>query len=206
MTASCNPSTARTTSRLTPRLLAALAAVVPVVLTMLVPVNPTAAADHSNDQRGQRDLARVRQATARYHDLDVAVADSYQHGYRGIITGCIENPTAGAMGYHYFNWGLIEDLEVDPLRPEGLVYEPTNSGGLKLVAVEWVVPQARTDRPGVTSAPSVLGQELHILNPALGWYTQHAWIWDHNPAGIYTDWNPEIDCPDRSGTPPPTNP
>ncbi len=199
---SSTSSTTQSDSRVTRRFPAGLLAIAAVVLTLLVPVNPTAA----DNQPGQRDLAQVRRATAHYHDLDVAIADGYQLGYRGIITGCIEHPTAGAMGYHYFNWDLIEDLEVDPLRPEGLVYEPTNNGGLKLVAVEWVVPQERPGRPGVTTAPSVLGQELHILNPALGWYIQHAWIWDHNPAGIYTDWNPEIDCPEGSGTPPPTNP
>ncbi|MDH5615647.1 MAG: hypothetical protein OEY62_03810, partial [Acidimicrobiia bacterium] len=105
--ASSKSTATQTESRLTRRFSAGLVAIAAVVLALLVPVNPTAA----DDQPGQGDLAQVRRATARYHDLDVAIADGYQLGYRnGIITGCIEHPTAGAMGYHYFNWDLIEDL------------------------------------------------------------------------------------------------
>jgi hypothetical protein len=36
---------------------------------------------------------------------------------------------------------------------------------------------------------------MHILNPVLGWYILHAWIWQHNPAGMFEDWNPTVTCP-----------
>ena len=150
----------------------------------------------------QDDLAEVRQATARYHDLDVALADGYQLGYGGIVTGCIEHPTAGAMGYHYFNAELFEDPTVDPLRPEGLVYAPGPNGQLRLVAVEWVVPKAIWEAAGNVAPPSVLGADLHILNPALNWYIHHAWLWKPNPTDMFADWNPRVDCPD--GTAPPS--
>ena len=84
---------------------------------------------------------------------------------------------------------------MDPLTPEGLLYEPGPNGKLKLVAVEYVVPGAGSNPPGVSEAPSVLGFDMHIIVPAVGWYTQHAWIWDHNPSGIFADWNPEVICP-----------
>lgn len=148
----------------------------------------------------QRDLARVRQATAPFHRVDAAIAAGYELGYVNgpgvrIITGCIAHPTAGAMGYHYFNKQLIDDLVVDPLRPEGLVYAPGADGGLKLVAVEYVVPGLASNPPGPAVAPTVFGQQMHILVPAVGFHTLHAWIWSTNPSGMFAHWNPEVTCP-----------
>jgi hypothetical protein len=148
----------------------------------------------------QDELAVVRQVTARFHDVDAAKAAGYELGYvngagNRIITGCIAHPTAGAMGYHYFNKELIDDLVVDALKPEGLVYAPAPNGGLKLVAVEYVVPGPNSNPPGVSEPPSVLGMEMHILVPAVGFYIMHAWVWGHNPSGMFEDWNPEVSCP-----------
>jgi hypothetical protein len=110
-----------------------------------------------------------------------------------IIAGFIEHPTDGAMGYHYFNKELIDDMKIgDPLKPEGLLYEPKRNGKLKLVAVEYIVPGEGANPPGVNVAPTVLGREMHILVPAVGRYIQHAWIWKRNPAGMYEDWNPRL--------------
>ncbi len=168
----------------------------PLALTLLL----VALAIPAVASAGQDELAEVRAATAKYHRVDEAIAAGYELGYVNgsgtrIITGCIANPELGAMGYHYFNKELIDDLVVDPLRPEGLVYEAGPNGKLKLVAVEWVVPGAVANPPGVSEAPSVLGMEMHILVPAVGWYIQHAWVWKHNPSGMYSDWNPEVVCP-----------
>ena len=139
------------------------------------------------------DLGAVRGATAKYHQVERAIADGYQLGYNGIITGCIAHPSDGAMGYHYFRADLIDDPAVDPLQPEGLVYESLPNGKLKLVAVEWIVPG--TALPDPTATPTVLGQDMHVLNPTLGWYIHHAWVWKHNPSGVFSDWNPEVNCP-----------
>lgn len=165
-------------------------ALVAVVIACL-PVGASAAPD---------ELGEVRAATARYHRVEQAVADGYELGYVNgdgvrIITGCIAHPELGAMGYHYFHQGLVDDLVVDPLRPEGLVYEPGPNGQLRLVAVEWVVPGPGSNPPGVDTAPSVLGEEMHVLVPAVGWYIHHAWVWRHNPAGMDADFNPEVTCP-----------
>ncbi len=148
----------------------------------------------------QDELAEVRRATARYHRVEAAIADGYELGYVNgdgvrIISGCIAHPTSGAMGYHYFNKTLIDDLIVDALTPEGLLYEMGPDGKLKLMAVEYIVPGPGANPPGVSEAPSVLGIEMHILVPAVGWYIQHAWIWSTNPSGIFTDWSPDVVCP-----------
>ena len=148
----------------------------------------------------QDELARVRKATAQFHRPEAAIDAGYELGYLNgagnrIITGCIANPTLGAMGYHYFNKALIDDLVIDPLRPEGLVYAPGADGGLKLVAVEYVVPGPASNPAGPAVAPTPFGMDMHILVPQVGFHTLHAWIWSHNPAGMFAHWNPEVTCP-----------
>jgi hypothetical protein len=149
---------------------------------------------------GQSDIAVVRQVTARFHDVAAAKASGYELGYVNgsgtrIITGCIAHPTAGVMGYHYFNKTLIDDLVVDEQKPEGLVYTSGPDGQLLLAAVEYVVPGAGSNPPGVSAPPTIFGRPMHILVPAVGFYIQHVWVWSHNPAGMFVDWNPKLSCP-----------
>lgn len=155
----------------------------------------TATADAGS---GQADLAGVRAATARFHRVEVAEASGHQLGWKDPdipITGCIAHPTEGAMGYHWFDHDAIENIALDPLQPEGLVYEPLPNGRLRLVAVEWIVPSEAWHAAGNEGPPSILGQELGILNPALGWYILHAWVWKPNPSGMFNNWNPGVTCP-----------
>jgi hypothetical protein len=162
-----------------------------------------AAHDHAAHAAGlQYELAQVRRVTARFHRVEEAMAAGYELGWVNgsgtrIITGCVSNPTAGAMGYHYFNEELMADNAVDALEPEVLVYASAPDGGLKLVAVEWVVRGPQSNPPGVTEPPSVLGMDMHILVPFPGpdFYIKHAWIWMQNPSGMFADWNPEVTCP-----------
>ena len=160
--------------------------------------------DHAAHAAGLTDeLAQVRAATARFHRVEEAIAAGYELGWVNgsgvrIITGCVSHPTAGAMGYHYFNPELVADNAVDLLEPEALVYESAPDGGRKLVAVEWIVRGPNTNPPGVPTAPSVLGMPMHILVPAVGFWLEHAWIWKHNPAGMFADWNPRSPARRRS--------
>jgi len=174
------------------------AALIPSVASADEEVAPD---DHSAHAAGLGDeLAQVRRVTARFHRVEEAIAAGYELGWVNgsgvrIITGCISNPTAGAMGYHYFHPQLMADNAVDALEPEALVYAPAPDGdGLKLVAVEWVVRGPNTNPPGPSEAPSVLGMPMHILNPAVGFWLMHGWVWMNNPAGILADWNPEVSC------------
>jgi hypothetical protein len=147
---------------------------------------------------GQSELAKVRAATAKFHRTEVAIGAGHRLGSGRTdipITGCVANPEKGAMGYHYFDRDAIQDTVLDPLRPEGLVYEPLPNGKLHLVAVEWIVPHDVWHDAGNVDPPTVLGQEMGILNPALGWYILHAWVWKPNPAGMFENWNPDVVCP-----------
>jgi hypothetical protein len=189
-----------------------LAALVVVAAVVLIPTVASAepdaagqaAAGHdmaAHDAALQDELAQVRRVTARFHDLDAALEAGYELGWVNgsgvrIVTGCVSHPTAGAMGYHYFNAELMADNAVDALEPEALVYAPAADGGLRLVAVEWVVRGPDSNPPGVSEPPSVLGMEMHILVPPPGpaFYIMHAWVWANNPTGMFEDWNPEVSC------------
>ncbi|MDT5029671.1 MAG: hypothetical protein QOE61_6629, partial [Micromonosporaceae bacterium] len=82
-----------------------------------------------------------------------------------IVTGCVAHPTAGAMGYHYFNKELMDSLAVDPLQPEVLVYAPGDNGKLER-AVDVVGPQlGRTDH-GTARAPTHRGPTDPRAQPA----------------------------------------
>jgi hypothetical protein len=187
--------------------LAALSVAAVALIPAVASTEKAAAHDHATHATGnaglQAELAQVRRATAKYHRLEEALAAGYELGWVNgsevrIITGCISNlanPAAGAMGYHYFHPQLMADNAVEALEPEALVYESTPSGGRKLVAVEWVVRGPATNPPGPSEAPSVLGMPMHILNPAVGFWLRHAWVWKKNPAGMLEDWNPEVTCP-----------
>jgi len=171
-----------------------------IAVLSLVLVIPNVASAGKVPAGPQNDLAEVRWATAKFHRVEDAMDAGYELGYvRGdgnrIITGCIAHATAGAMGYHYFNQDLVDDMVVDPLKPEGLVYAPGPNGQLQLVAVEYVVPGPNSNPPGPNEPPTVLGMPMHILVPAVGWNILHAWIWRDNPSGMFMDWNPKVVCP-----------
>lgn len=149
-----------------------------VVLGTATVTGLSAAGSAPSDHDIPRDeLARVRNATAKYHDLEAAEADGYE-----LLDACFEQDGAG-MGYHY--WKDQNDLSVDPLAPEALVYEPTDHG-LELAAVEYLVPADLTGQP-----PTVLGQTMH-QPPGLPFYVLHAWIWKPNPRGMFEDYNPDV--------------
>lgn len=153
------------------------------------PLGPSAdGPDPAFSAHGQRsqlnmDLAAVRAATARFHDLEAAMAAGY-----GLLTGCLALPDgSAAMGFHYARTDLFDEtVEVD--EPEVLVYAPLPNGKLKLVAVEWIIPLLLA-----TEAPELMGHEFHA-NEDAGIWGLHAWVWQHNPDGMFADFNPRVSC------------
>jgi hypothetical protein len=144
--------------------------------------------------QAQDDLGALRAATARFH----RVAEAEGAGY-GQFLGCISQPGQGAMGIHFVNGALAGDAALDPLRPEALVYEPDESGKLKLVALEFIVFQAAWDSEN-SASPSLFGRPFRLV-PSPNrfgvppFYELHVWAWRHNSAGLFADWNPEVTCP-----------
>jgi len=147
---------------------------------------------------GDPALDAARAATAQYHRIDVAKGDGY-----GLFTdakgiACIDLPGAGAMGIHYVDGGLVGDPAIDASKPEALVYEPEQNGRLRLVALEYVVLQRAWDETH-SSPPTLFGQTFNFtLSPNRyglpPFYSLHAWIWKHNPVGMFAPWNPDATC------------
>lgn len=132
-------------------------------------------------QGNQPDLNAVREATARFHD----VGQAENAGYARFLD-CFDDGHGDGMGQHYVNMTLLADGgAVDARHPEALVYD-TSSGRTRLVAVEYVVPGAPTDRP-----PHLLGRDFTYL-PSLGVWKLHYWIWRANPDGLFADYNPDV--------------
>jgi hypothetical protein len=133
-----------------------------------------------------RDLERIRRATAAFKSLDAAVAAGYQR----TVTQCIAHPTLGGMGYHHANDALLDDkLDLD--HPEILVYEKTPTGEYKLNGVEFYVPYSA--HPRDAAPPVIMGQPLTPFDPGKFWY-RHVWVWTDNPSGVFADWDPNVKC------------
>ncbi len=156
----------------------------------------TAAAATSNDHV-TRD--QVQRANARYRDLDVAKAAGFGLLLDAKGIACIDMPGMGAMGIHYVNGTLVGDDRVDPLTPEAVVYEPDGDGRPHLVALEYVVFKSAWDAHH-KGKPKLFG-ETFTLTPdgnrfgLPAFYSLHAWLYKHNPAGTFAMWNPRVTCP-----------
>jgi len=141
----------------------------------------------------------VRQATARFLDIEEAIKDGYVP-----FQGCVSGPEEGAMGVHYVNPALFDGL-LEIARPEALVYEPKRNGRLQFVAVEYITPaEAWHGSHDVGVQPDLMGHLFHFAPgpnrygpPAF--YELHVWAWKPNPRGVFADWNPNVSCADWGG-------
>ena len=131
-----------------------------------------------------RGLAALRRATARYHDVDAAIADGFQQ-----ILPCTDHPSEGALGIPYARLDRF-DATIDLREPEILFYEPQKNGTLHLVGAEPVIPIPLWSGE---YPPSMFGREFH-RNEEHGLFGLHMWIWRHSPAGMFSFWNPAVSC------------
>jgi hypothetical protein len=142
----------------------------------------------------RRDLATLLRVTAPFHNFNKAVTA----GWSTKITDCMTDPTAGGMGFHYGNTGLINaTVSVD--KPELLLYEPDKNGRLHLVAVEYIIPYSFHGRG---EAPPVLFGQQFKQNDTFNLWGLHAWVWKENPSGIFASWNPRVSCKYATATSP----
>jgi len=148
-----------------------------------------------------RDVVRAVVATAPFHSLAAAQKAGYTVLFQDRLgLTCIEDiatPSQGGMGFHYVNPAYIG--ATDPAHPAAILYEPGRHGRLHLVALEYLVVE-----PEQSTAPTVFGQPM-MFTPAGdatvnrfmpdAFYSLHAWLWKHNPSGIFAMWNPRVSCP-----------
>lgn len=145
------------------------------------------------DATGDRQLAAVRAATAKYHNVATAIANGYLP-----TDECAELPGVGGMGYHYVNPAVF-GAPLDPLRPAILLYVPSDDG-IRLGGVEYAWIDADQDLATDDDRPSLFGVPFdgpmpgHFPGMPIH-YDLHVWIWDNNANGTFAQWNPSVSCP-----------
>jgi hypothetical protein len=136
----------------------------------------------------------VREATERFQNVAAAEAEGY-----GLQFGCVSGPDVGAMGLHYVNGPLVMDGDLDPTRPEIVIYEAMPNGRLKLTGADFLVFKDAWHAKHGAATPELMGQLLHLFEspnrfglPAF--YTLHVWAWKENPNGTFVNWHPKVSC------------
>jgi hypothetical protein len=149
----------------------------------------------------QAQIAEARRATARFHDVNAAIAAGYgplPFPDKDGIT-CIAKPGEGAMGIHFVNGGLLTP-QLSPLQPQAMIYEPMSDGTLRLVGAEYIVFKAAWDGAFPGKTPMLFEQRFHLVPEGNRYglppfYALHLWLWQPNRSGMFADWNPSVRCP-----------
>jgi hypothetical protein len=160
---------------------------------------PLAAAERRSDLEAKAGLVKiVRDATERFQDVEVTKAEGY-----ALQFGCVSGSESGAMGMHFVNGALVGDGELDPTRPEIVIYEPLANGKLKLVGADFLV-LADAWNAKHANTPEMMGQLFHLFEapnrfglPAF--YTLHVWAWKESPTGTFVNWHQNVSCDAFSG-------
>jgi hypothetical protein len=162
-----------------------------------IAVLSSAASPRASGPGGDTLLSTVREAIAPFRSPDDAMAAGWLP-----LTGCVSGPQEGAMGTHYINPTLLTDTELDPRKPEALIFEHKN-GRATLVGVEFII-LADKWKAGHNGPPVLMGQHMHFagapnrygLDP---FYELHVWAWRDNPLGTFSDWHRHVSCDDVTG-------
>jgi hypothetical protein len=131
-------------------------------------------------------IATLRRATVRYHNLDAALRDGFV-----LLHPCEVRSDEGPVGAVYVRMDRI-DGTIDPRFPEALIYEPPQhrNGRYKLVGVEFAIPYAAWTE---ATPPQFLGATFQ-REDEFGVWALHAWVWRHNPEGLFAESNPRVSC------------
>jgi hypothetical protein len=148
-------------------------------------VHAPAVLEPSPDVRQQ--LAALHPLFAAYHDLDKALAAGYE-----FVGPCVSDPSLGGMGDHYslnadddFGRG---DGTYSLERPQYLVYAPQKNGSRRLAALDYTVPYEKWQSP---EPPEFFGIPF-TRNDGFGVWMFHIWLFQHNPAGMFANFNPTV--------------
>lgn len=135
-------------------------------------------------------LDALRTVLAAYEDVDAALEAGFER-----FGDCMSGPQ-GAQGIHFTHGERIGDPSLDVARPEVLMYEPRADGSLRLIGTEYLVFQQAWHDAGHDAPPVLLGREFTLNTTLLDepFYALHVWVWQHNPLGLFANWNPLVRC------------
>jgi hypothetical protein len=180
------------------------------------PAQETSAPAMTEEQVAE--LETIRQVTAKYADVNAAIADGFIRDPSGecVNAAGVGLPAEqGAMGVHYVHpgrLGLVQgervdgtDAVIDWSQPDVLMYEPQADGTEQLMGVEYLVFRKAWEDAGNTAEPSFFGvpfvgmaddpntpaDEAHGFTPH---YELHVWTVRENPTGVFAEFNPQATC------------
>ena len=157
-------------------------------------------------------LSDLTALSAPFHDVDAAEAAGYGLFSKPPLTaldGCISSQSEGGMGYHYSRLDNLGDDSVSLLDPEFLVYASKNGprkdgeARRRLAAFDYFIPYSPKwpdkDDPKFKRAPTThdfstmrdLPDIAFAPSRFQGWMF-HIWLWENNPAGMFTNWNTSV--------------
>ena len=168
---------------------------VPAPGTATTAPKAAATAGHAHESHGRVELtpqmlkqvAALHVLFAKYHDLQKAL----EHGYE-FVGPCVSDPALGGMGDHYSrdaddDFGRGDGTHALE-RPQYLVYAPQRNGSRRLAALDYTVPY---DKWHSDKAPEFFGIPF-TRNDGFGVWMFHIWVFQHNPAGIFANFNPNV--------------
>jgi hypothetical protein len=172
----------------------------PMLLAALLALTSFALARQQKPPEGQggpdKLVEIVRNATQQYQNVANLPSDY------GPVLGCVSGSDHGAMGIHYANAKLVNGQtlltgeNLDPTRPQALIYEPSSNGELKLVGVEFIILASALPPDATPQVEGHLMQYIDTPNryglPAF--FELHVWAWRDNPQGPFVDWNDHVTC------------
>lgn len=143
-----------------------------------------------NDIFNQTDkelILEVKKATTRFNSTRQAMRAGYVNSEHCVDSG---DPEIGAMGYHWVNEDLVDPIfEID--KPEAMMYKQDANGNFKLIAIEYIVIDVGQPHPQFGDHPFDVGGTPVPVDH----YSLHVWLYENNPNGLFTPFNPNVSCP-----------
>lgn len=170
--------------------------ILPLAIPLLAAASPPLQQSRSESPL----IDKVRAATERYRDLNVALMEGFVQA-----TPCVSGPDTGAMGVHFVLPARISGGVLQADQPEALIYEPLQNGAMRLVGVEFIVlASVWESKHAAGTTPALEGDLLNYIGapnryglPAF--FELHVWAWEHNPRGSFADWNTAVSCDKQAG-------
>ncbi|MGH7562856.1 MAG: hypothetical protein ACREK5_00320 [Gemmatimonadota bacterium] len=170
-------------------------------------------------------LEAIRSATAKYEDVEVALADGFVRDPTNLCALASQEGLPvqlGGMGIHFFRPDLLQITAMGPrvagagthtdfTLPAVLIYFPDEAGSLKLGAVENLVFEGAWKAAGNAGPPEFQARQYwhRIDNPATAevdeahmfepHYELHIWMYEDNPSGMFSPYNPTVSCDHHDG-------